>query len=43
MVWVKEGKIKPPVQHTMPMTSLLEAFDIMDQRAVRGKLVLLND
>ena len=40
--WSLAGTIKPPVQHSMPMTDLLKAFEVMSQRGVMGKLVLTN-
>ena len=36
------GTIKPPVAQSLPMTDLMQAFDIMSQRGVIGKLVLTN-
>ena len=41
--WYMEGKIKPVIEHKLPMSQLKEAFALMGSRQVRGKLVLLND
>lgn len=40
--WYAEGKIKPVMDGTMPMQDLHKAYERMGQRAVRGKLVLVN-
>ena len=40
--WAQAGTIKPPVAQSLPMTDLMQAFDIMSQRGVMGKLVLTN-
>ena len=40
--WYMEGKIKPVVEHTLPMSQLKEAFALMGSRQVRGKVVLVN-
>ena len=40
--WYMEGKIKPVVEHTLPMSQLKEAFALMGSRQVRGKVVLSN-
>ncbi|THJ35625.1 NADPH:quinone oxidoreductase family protein [Lampropedia aestuarii] len=40
--WYAEGKIKPVMDGTMPMRDLHKAYERMGQRAVRGKLVLVN-
>jgi NADPH:quinone reductase len=42
MIWYGEGKIKPVIDATMPMTELKAAFARMAARDVRGKLVLVN-
>ncbi len=40
--WYGQGKIKPVIDQTMPMSHLLEAFTHMGSRGVKGKLVLVN-
>ncbi len=40
--WYMEGKIKPVVEHKLPMSQLKEAFALMGSRQVRGKVVLVN-
>ena len=40
--WYMEGKIKPVIEHTLPMSALKQAFDLMGSRQVRGKVVLTN-
>ena len=40
--WYAEGKIKPAIHQTLPMSELKQAFAIMGSRQVMGKLVLLN-
>ncbi len=42
MIWYGQGKIKPAIDATMPMTELKAAFARMAARDVRGKLVLVN-
>ena len=42
MIWYGEGKIKPLIDATMPMSELKAAFARMAARDVRGKLVLVN-
>lgn len=42
MIWYGQGKIKPVVDTTLPMTELKAAFARMAARDVRGKLVLVN-
>ena len=42
MIWYGEGKIKPAIDATLPMTELKAAFARMAARDVRGKLVLVN-
>lgn len=41
--WYAEGKIKPLIEHKLPMSQLKEAFALMGTRQVRGKVVLVND
>lgn len=41
--WYMEGKIKPLIEHKLPMSQLKEAFALMGSRQVRGKVVLVND
>jgi NADPH2:quinone reductase len=40
--WYGEGKIKPVIDRAMPMAELKAAFEYMGSRAVKGKLVLVN-
>lgn len=40
--WYVQGKIKPVMDGTLPMHELHKAYQRMGQRAVRGKLVLVN-
>ncbi len=42
MTWYGQGKIKPVIDATMPMTELKAAFARMALREVRGKVVLVN-
>jgi NADPH2:quinone reductase len=41
--WYAQGKIKPVIEHRLPMRELPRAFELMAARQVRGKLVLFND
>lgn len=41
--WYGQGKIKPVIDRTMPMAELKAAYAHMGSRAVKGKLVLVND
>jgi NADPH2:quinone reductase len=38
-----KGQIKPVIDQTLPMKDLKRAYEIMGQRAVKGKLVMVND
>ena len=40
--WYAQGKIKPVIDRTMPMTELKAAYAHMGSRGVMGKLVLVN-
>ena len=40
--WYAQGRIKPVIDQTLPMSALPEAFARMGSRQVRGKLVLTN-
>jgi NADPH2:quinone reductase len=40
--WYAQGKIKPVIDQTLPMSALKQAFAIMGSRSVKGKLVLVN-
>lgn len=40
--WYGEGKVKPVVDRTLPMTELKAAYAHMGSRSVKGKLVLVN-
>jgi len=37
-----QGKIKPVIDRTLPMSELPKAYAVMGSRSVRGKLVLVN-
>ena len=40
--WYAQGRIKPVIDRSLPMSGLPEAFARMGSRQVRGKLVLTN-
>ncbi len=40
--WYAQGKIKPVIDRTMPMTELKAAYARMGSRGVKGKLVMVN-
>ena len=40
--WYAQGKIKPVIDRTMPMSELKAAFAHMGSRGVMGKLVMVN-
>jgi NADPH:quinone reductase len=40
--WYLEGKVKPIMDGTLPMTELHQAYARMNNRQVQGKLVLVN-
>ena len=40
--WYAQGKIKPVIDQTMPMTDLKAAYAYMGSRSVKGKLVMVN-
>jgi NADPH2:quinone reductase len=40
--WYAQGKIKPVIDRTMPMTELKAAYAYMGSRGVKGKLVMVN-
>ena len=40
--WYAQGKIKPVIDSTVPMSDLKAAYARMGSRAVKGKLVLVN-
>ncbi len=37
-----KGQIKPVIDRTLPMSELKQAYEVMGQRAIKGKLVLVN-
>jgi NADPH2:quinone reductase len=37
-----QGKIKPVIDQTLPMSELPRAYAIMGSRSVKGKLVMVN-
>jgi NADPH:quinone reductase len=41
-LWYREGKIKPVIDRTMPMSELKAAYAHMGSRGVMGKLVMVN-
>ena len=41
--WYAQGKVKPVIDHTLPMAQLKEAYALMGSRSVKGKLVMVND
>lgn len=41
--WYAQGKVKPVIDQRLPMTALLQAYERMGTRQVRGKLVLTNE
>jgi len=40
--WYEQGKVKPVIDRTLPMSDLKAAYARMGSREVRGKLVLVN-
>jgi NADPH2:quinone reductase len=40
--WWAQGRIKPVIDRTMPMSELFAAYERMGSRQVQGKLVLVN-
>jgi NADPH2:quinone reductase len=40
--WYAQGKIKPVIDHTLPMAELKKAYAEMGSRGVMGKLVMVN-
>ena len=40
--WYGQGKIKPVLDRTMPMSELKAAYALMGSRSVKGKLVMVN-
>jgi NADPH2:quinone reductase len=40
--WYAQGKIKPAIDRTLPMSALSDAFTRMGSRQVQGKIVLVN-
>jgi NADPH2:quinone reductase len=41
--WYGEGKVKPVIDRTLPMSELAAAYAHMGSRGVKGKLVLVNE
>ncbi|WP_114969447.1 NADPH:quinone oxidoreductase family protein [Rhodoferax ferrireducens] len=41
-LWYEQGKIKPVIDRTMPMSELKAAYAHMGARGVKGKLVMVN-
>ena len=37
-----KGQIKPVIDRTLPMSELKQAYEMMGQRAIKGKLVMVN-
>ena len=42
VTWYGQGKIKPVIDRTLPMSELKAAYALMGSRSVRGKLVMVN-
>jgi NADPH:quinone reductase len=40
--WYGQGKIKPVIDRTLPMSDLKAAYALMGSRSVKGKLVMVN-
>ena len=40
--WYAEGKVKPVIDRRLPMDQLMQAYELMGSRKVRGKLVMTN-
>ncbi len=40
--WYLQGKVKPSIDRTLPMTELKQAYAVMGSRGVKGKLVMVN-
>jgi NADPH:quinone reductase len=40
--WYTQGKIKPVIDRTLPMSELKNAYALMGSRSVMGKLVMVN-
>ena len=40
--WYAQGKVKPAIDRTMPMSDLKAAYAHMGSRGVMGKLVMVN-
>jgi NADPH2:quinone reductase len=40
--WYGQGKIKPVIDRTLPMSELKAAYALMGSRSVKGKLVMVN-
>jgi NADPH2:quinone reductase len=40
--WYAQGKVKPVIDRTMPMSDLKAAYAHMGSRGVMGKLVMVN-
>jgi NADPH2:quinone reductase len=41
--WISQGKIKPQVGHTLPLSAVREAHELLSSRKSYGKIVLLPD
>ena len=41
--WVAEGKLKPHVDESLPFSRAQEALERLEQRKVKGKIVLVPD
>jgi NADPH2:quinone reductase len=41
--WYAEGKVKPVIDRRLPMPELMQAYELIGSRKVRGKLVMTND
>ncbi|MEK0418495.1 MAG: NADPH:quinone oxidoreductase [Pseudomonadota bacterium] len=43
MTWYRQGKVKPVIDHKLPMSAIVQAYDRMASRKVVGKLLLVNE
>jgi NADPH2:quinone reductase len=41
--WYAQGKVKPVIDCRLPMQSLMQAYERMQSRQVRGKVLLVNE
>ena len=41
--WYEQGKVKPVIDQTLPMSAIVQAYERMASRQVVGKLLLVNE